>query len=400
MQKSHIDFYIIWKKIFSTTSAEEDRELQKWLNASAKHFKFFYDAEAFHKYGSSFSKKPVDSQIALKKVRSRIFRKLVFRRIAAAAVILFIFSTVTYVLQKDWHTSDELIAKDITSESKSGKQKAILILQDGTTKSLTTKSAIKVQQGQTLLQQSEEGLFYVAGHQKTDKLVYNTLKIPRGGEFFIELSDKSKVWLNSETTLRYPVSFTNKQRVVELTGEAYFEVSKDTKRPFIVISNNHTVQVLGTQFNISSYPEEADIKTTLVQGSVKVKAGDADNVILKSSFQSVYRVEDDVVIAKKFHVGMNAGDFDGVADLIAKYPERFSSPLDVLWYERRVELAGEGDRWFDLVRSGRTASVMGAIYPGVDWNKHIYLPVGLIEQGNSGNTLTAYPDEVYPDPIE
>jgi len=103
---------------------------------------------------------------------------------------------------------------------------------------------------------------------------------------------------------------------------------------------------------------------------------------------------------RKYHVGMNAGDFDGVADLIAKYPERFSSPLDVLWYERRVELAGEGDRWFDLVRSGRAASVMGAIYPGVDWNKHIYMPIGLIEQGNSGNTLTAYPDEVYPDPIE
>ncbi|MGQ1783712.1 MULTISPECIES: RagB/SusD family nutrient uptake outer membrane protein [unclassified Saccharicrinis] len=102
---------------------------------------------------------------------------------------------------------------------------------------------------------------------------------------------------------------------------------------------------------------------------------------------------------RKYHVGMNTGTYNTVDDLISNYPERFSSVLDVLWYERRAELAGEGDRWFDLVRSGRAESVMGVIYPGVDWSKHIYIPIGLTEQGNSGNTLTAYPDETYPDPI-
>ena len=99
---------------------------------------------------------------------------------------------------------------------------------------------------------------------------------------------------------------------------------------------------------------------------------------------------------RKNHVYGGASIYDGVDELIAKYPSRFSTTLDVLWYERRVELAGEGDRWFDLVRSGRAPSVMGAIYPGVDWSKAIYLPIGYTEQGNSGGSLTEYPSEDLP----
>ncbi|WP_075590054.1 RagB/SusD family nutrient uptake outer membrane protein [Labilibacter marinus] len=99
---------------------------------------------------------------------------------------------------------------------------------------------------------------------------------------------------------------------------------------------------------------------------------------------------------RKNHVYKGADVYDGVDELLTKYPERFNSVLDVLWYERRVELAGEGDRWYDLVRSGRAPSVMGAIYPGVDWSKHIYIPIGLTEQGNSGNSLTEYPSEPLP----
>ncbi|WP_162845493.1 RagB/SusD family nutrient uptake outer membrane protein [Labilibaculum antarcticum] len=99
---------------------------------------------------------------------------------------------------------------------------------------------------------------------------------------------------------------------------------------------------------------------------------------------------------RKNHVYGGAASFDGVDELIATYPSRFATTLDVLWYERRVEFAGEGDRWYDLVRSGRAPSVMGAIYPGVDWTKHIYMPIGLTEQGNSGGSLTEYPSESLP----
>jgi len=96
------------------------------------------------------------------------------------------------------------------------------------------------------------------------------------------------------------------------------------------------------------------------------------------------------------HVYGGAAIYDGVDEVIAKYPSRFTTTIDVLWYERRVELAGEGDRWYDLVRSGRAPSVMGAIYPNVDWSKAIYLPIGLTEQGNSGGSLTEFPSEALP----
>lgn len=96
---------------------------------------------------------------------------------------------------------------------------------------------------------------------------------------------------------------------------------------------------------------------------------------------------------RKYHVAMGEDTFDGVDDLITKYPTRFPTTLDVLWYERRCELAGEGDRWYDLVRSGRAKDVMSAIYPGQWKDKHVYIPIGSIEIGNSGGSLTAYPTE-------
>jgi transmembrane sensor len=100
------------------------------------------------------------------------------------------------------------------------------------------------------------------------------LKIPRGGEFYLTLSDNTKVWLNSETTLKYPVEFAGEERRVELTGEAFFEVEKDAERPFRVVSDEQVVEVLGTSFNISSYPEDSVILTTLVEGKVNVFLGE------------------------------------------------------------------------------------------------------------------------------
>lgn len=97
---------------------------------------------------------------------------------------------------------------------------------------------------------------------------------------------------------------------------------------------------------------------------------------------------------RQAHVAGGAADFDKVDDLIAKYPSRFSTTLDVLWYERRVELACEGDRWFDLVRSGRAKAIFSAMYP--DWNDNdIYMPIGSVEVSNSGGSLKPYPEETY-----
>src|SRR5690606_31257588 len=106
----------------------------------------------------------------------------------------------------------------------------------------------------------------------THSLVLTT---PKGGTYQITLADGTRVWLNSASTLKYPSRFADDERVVELKGEAYFDVAKSSTRPFRVISKEQTVEVLGTQFNVTAYEDEHDVKTTLVEGAVRVVPGNA-----------------------------------------------------------------------------------------------------------------------------
>src|SRR5690606_4050789 len=98
----------------------------------------------------------------------------------------------------------------------------------------------------------------------------NAITTPKGGMYQITLADSSKIWLNAASTLKYPSRFHTKERVVELQGEAYFIVAEDKKRPFKVISNGQQIEVLGTEFNVSAYDDEPDVKTTLVAGAVSI----------------------------------------------------------------------------------------------------------------------------------
>jgi len=101
-------------------------------------------------------------------------------------------------------------------------------------------------------------------------VAYNTIKIPRGGQYEVTLPDGTKVWLNAESSLSYPAKFSNKERIVELKGEGYFEVAKNKAKPFIVNTANQKIEVLGTHFNVNAYNDDPSVKTTLLEGSVKV----------------------------------------------------------------------------------------------------------------------------------
>ena len=112
----------------------------------------------------------------------------------------------------------------------------------------------------------------------TDKLkggetLYNTLATPRGGQYQVCLPDGSRVWLNAESSLRYPTAFTGKDREVQLTGEAYFEVAADKSRPFLVKAGSTETRVLGTHFDIMSYADEGPVRTTLLEGAVRMEQG-------------------------------------------------------------------------------------------------------------------------------
>ena len=118
---------------------------------------------------------------------------------------------------------------------------------------------------------------------REEEIIYNTVITPRGTEYLLTLSDGSRVWLNSDSRLKFPVKFSKGMRRVELVGEGYFEVAKDTSSPFIVNSGKLEIKVTGTSFNIAAYPDEKIVQTTLVSGSVDVscpECADTESVSL------------------------------------------------------------------------------------------------------------------------
>jgi transmembrane sensor len=167
-----------------------------------------------------------------------------------------------------------------------GKNQATLTLSDGTTvllDSATQVSSIN-QHGVKISKTADGKLVYVS--TATGKLVeaYNTIRTPNGGRYEITLPDGTFVALNAASKIKFPIVFVGNERRLELDGEAYFEVAKDAEKPFLVVSGSQTVEVLGTHFNINSYEDEPLVRTTLLEGSVRVKGG--TQVVLKPGEQA------------------------------------------------------------------------------------------------------------------
>lgn len=212
-------------------------------------------------------------------------------RIAAAAVIFItVCSGIVYLIPKRAiNHSDSRIADHMI---KPGKNQAILRLADGREINLSDlkEGEIATQSGVSITKAANGQLVYqdVNEGDENDELQYNSIEAPAGGQWQVVLPDKSHVWLNSKSTLRYPTRFKGSERMVELKGEAYFEISPDQSKPFKVMSKGQTIEVLGTHFNVMSYPDDASEKTTLFEGSVKVSLpGNAK--VLKPGEQALVR---------------------------------------------------------------------------------------------------------------
>ncbi len=141
-------------------------------------------------------------------------------------------------------------------------------------------------QGNVAIEKMSDGRIVYNGKGEVGEIQYNLITVPKGSQIAsIELADGSKVFLNSASSLKYLVAFKGSERRVEITGEVYFEIMKDPKRKFIVVSGDVQTEVLGTHFNVNAYADEEATKVTLVEGSVKVSFGD-DNVIIKPGQQA------------------------------------------------------------------------------------------------------------------
>lgn len=208
----------------------------------------------------------------------RVIVKL-WPKVALIASLLCVISTIGYYYLSRQDTN--LTAKIQYNDILPGQNKAILTLQSGKKMSLTNvKSGLVAIQGEMVIQKTIGGkLIYHGSPDKNSSTNLNKLETPRGGQYQLELPDGTKVWLNSASSISYPVSFSAKERNVELTGEAYFEVAKDKKRPFKIRTGQQMLEVLGTHFNINAYPDNENILTTLLEGSLKVSNGLSDKII-------------------------------------------------------------------------------------------------------------------------
>ena len=205
----------------------------------------------------------------------KLSRATVLLRWAAAAVVLIALGSLIYL----YSGGKSLFHKQRTyaSDAAPGSNKAILVLADGQKISLSDihNGDVAKEAGLSITKTADGQLVYnilddkSGGAAKED--TFNTIETPKGGVWQIKLPDGSSVWLNAASSLTYPLSFAKgKKRIVELKGEAYFEVSKDKDHPFVVKTAKQEVEVLGTSFNINSYADESEVKTTLLEGSVKV----------------------------------------------------------------------------------------------------------------------------------
>jgi transmembrane sensor len=224
----------------------------------------------------------ISQQIADERKVVVLSHKRMLWRWSAAASLLILISISAIIWTSSNTQKTELIASaSSTTDVAAGKEGAILTLDDGRTIVLDSlgNQLLTTENGTTITLRNGQ-LIYKATNTAPETVSYNTMTTPRGRQFQLVLPDGSKVWLNAASSIRYPTVFTNKERKVEITGEAYFEVAHNRTAPFLVKMNNETeVEVLGTQFNINSYDNEESINTTLLEGSVKVTNNEGTTVL-------------------------------------------------------------------------------------------------------------------------
>ncbi|SEW44966.1 FecR protein [Chitinophaga arvensicola] len=187
-------------------------------------------------------------------------------RMAAAVGISAFIGISSFFVYKQYRSHQAPIA--LQTPLSPGGNKAILTLGDGRTITLDSISNGQIAGENGVVKQGNGKLAYLA--DQAEAVTIHTLTIPRGGQYQLQLPDGTQVWLNSASYIKYPTSFHGRERKVEISGEAYLDVARNAAQPFIVVSKGQRIQVLGTAFNLMAYPDEAAIKTTLINGAIKV----------------------------------------------------------------------------------------------------------------------------------
>lgn len=267
---------LIIKFLKNELSVLEKQEFELWLNASAQHQALVdsfrdtvivqHEINYLNAVDVNQGWEDISKRIGNAPLKTFKWNK-VYRYTAAAMLAIAIgFGVSQYHAKAPTPgLNDNAKVHDIMP----GSQKAVLQMADGSSIDLNTSSFSLTDPNRKLALSAKKGVLYFGRNNKRNDIEgYNLLKTPRSGEYRIVLPDGTKVWLNAVSSLRFPTSFNKTERRVELSGEAYFEVTPNKNLPFKVAFNKTEVEVLGTHFNISSFGDKS--KTTLIEGSVKV----------------------------------------------------------------------------------------------------------------------------------
>lgn len=303
-----------------------------------------------------------------------------------AAVVLVVLSTgiLFYTRKSQPVLPDAALSRINTQAIRPGGNNAYLTLSDGSLIPLDAAGKKQLSGDQNIKAgKADSGLLIYAAASPGDTGPaprYNTITTPAGGQYQVILSDGTKVWLNAVSSIRFPVAFNQQQRKVEITGEAYFEVAKNEKVPFLVSANGVEVNVLGTHFNVSAYADDPSIITTLLEGAVMLKKG-AQSALLSpgqqgiaTSHQSgfeVSRVNADKAIAWKN--GLFIFHDENITEVMKKIARWYNVEVEYRGDVKHKKLGGTISRYEDITEFLEVMKLTGGIDYKIEERKIIIL---------------------------
>lgn len=309
----------------------EEKLFQDWLKENRG---VYAQLETFYREHVGLSTGEIDRYWRENTIRrcKQSGKRRLFRYAAFAAMVMLVIGTGLYLLFSLETPCPQIAEVAIFP----GSPKASLTLASGEKFDLLqTDTVICEESGRIRNKHNRLEYFSAKTSLPTVAPEYNTLNIPRGGEYQLKLADGTLVWLNSETTLRYPVLFSQSERRVYLEGEAYFQVAKDAEHPFIVSVDGVDITALGTQFNILASGKNKPVYTTLVEGLVRVKQEKGKVCVLHPSEQAVCLKETGVIQVRQVKTSVYTSWKDGYYTFEQQTVENIMNTL-ARWYDIQV----------------------------------------------------------------
>lgn len=272
IEKNMIDKWKLLLKVLSEEIPEDDRYFQHWLTENTENRKLYRSLKEGAQNNELFDKDKVFNTISSKlcldtERKTPLHQKKWFKYTVSSVAIISLCIIVLNYFPSQENKTPEKTEKNIFDP---GSKKAYLLSVEGEKIDLSESFEVKKEDG-TIISNNSEGVISFQKTKAVKKTIeQQTIYVPKSGEYELVLSDGSKIFLNSESQLTFPSYFEGDTRRVELSGEAYFEVKKDTK-PFIIQTQDLTIEVLGTSFNINAYQTNPYVNATLVEGSIRIR---------------------------------------------------------------------------------------------------------------------------------